>query len=259
MSPNKEDRPRLPRVQDEGWLVGKLLAHGRARYKADPEAAMSYFIRVQTLETEQGARRAREQAQEAARPVDGRTPYAAAPLQAGGVIERWGMDLERAIRESKSAVAVGKTIAAKIISREPLVSEDLPNSPRRGRTGYWNRWEVETVQFVAQRHRFARAVNENFRNARREGIEGGEALALYFIHQGAERLATARYPNPEDRQAFLARLKNFLDVSPERETVIAGAVRRIQARKAALASAEAAKAAASPPTDRELDREPLIR
>ncbi len=259
MSQNPKDgRPQLPRIQDEGWLVGKLLSHGRAPYKGDPEAAASYFIRLQTLETEQGAYRRRDQADQSARPIDGRTPGVAPSLHDGGIVERWGKDLERAIRESKSSVAVGKIVAVKIVSREPLLSDDIPTAAQRGKTGYWNRWEVETVQFVAQRHRFAHAVNQNYRNARREGIVGGEALGLYFIHHGAERLAAARYPNPEDRQAFLARLKNFLEVSPQREALIATAARRLNERKVARPSAPQQSTPADA-VDRDHDREPLTR
>jgi hypothetical protein len=224
-------RPSLPRVYDEGWLVGKLLDHGKAPYRHEPAAPQSYFVRIRMLETEQGAAAYRAHREQGERPVDGRTAHHVQSLHDGGVVERWGNDLERAIRDSRSRVQVGQTVAVKIVARNPLISATPADQGRREGPRYWNRWEVETVQYVAQRNRFAHAINENRRNARGDGVDGKEALAIYLIHEGAERLAAARYPNANDRKAFVDRVRNFLEVSPERERVIANAVARIQAHQ----------------------------
>ena len=220
----------LPRVYDEGWTVGKLIAHGKAYYPGNPQNELSYYIRLQALETEQGAWRRHTRADQATRPIDGHTPQLRRTAHDGGVIERWGRDLERAIRESKSHVEIGQIVAAKIIARESISSHRSTESKDAKKPAYWNRWEVERVQYVAQRNRFAHAVNENRRNARRDGVEGNEALALYLIQEGAERLAAVRYPNAQDRKAFVESVKNFLARSPERERLIADAVARIKAR-----------------------------
>jgi len=247
----------VPRVHD-GWIVGRLVAHGRANYKWDPQASMSYYVRLETSETEAGAQQRREHADQNARPIDGREPRRAPQGQAGGTRELWGADLGRAIRESRSGVDIGKIVAAKIVTRERLISDATSNPPKRGGTGYWNKWEVETVQFVAQRNRFARAVNENYRNARQDGVVGREALALYMIHEGARRLAEARYPNPEDRKAFIDGVKNFFEVSPERKALIARAVQRLNALKAAQSSS-ATKSRTSESPDHDPTPEPLTR
>lgn len=254
--PDKPNPP-LPRIHD-GWTVGKLAAHGRAHYQWDPNASMSYYIRLETRETEEGARQRREQADQNARPIDGREQRRAPQGQEGGLREIWGSDLARAIRESRSGVDIGKIVAAKIVSREPLVSDQFPNTPKRGNTGYWNRWEVETVQFVAQRNRFARAVNENYRNARNDGVVGREALALYLIHEGARRLAGERYPNAQDQKAFVERVKNFLEVVPQREALIARAVQKANALKAAR-QPDSAQKQTSDRSDRQRSQEPLTR
>jgi hypothetical protein len=258
--PNSPNKPKsnAPRVQDAGWIFGRLVAHGAAHYKWDPDASMSYYVRLDTLETEQGARQRREQADQAARPMDGRDQRPAPSVHDGGTREIWGADLARAIRESRSGVEVGKIVGAKIVSREPLLSDHFPTAPKRGATGYWNKWEVETVQFIAQRNRFARAVNENYRNARQDGVVGREALALYLIHEGARRLAAERYPNADDRKTFVDRVKSFFDVSPEREAVIARAVARVNALKAAKQSDPTQQRAAEA-RDRERPAEPLTR
>jgi hypothetical protein len=183
---------------------------------------------LETMETEQGAARRQAQEARAARPIDGRVTSPEPSSHDGGRIERWGKDIGRAIRDSKSRVQIGQIVAARILAAVPI---DHSN-PSRGAPAYWNRWEVETVQHVAQHARFARAVNENRRHAREDGVEGKEALALYLIHEGAERLAAARYPNAQDRAAFVERVRDFFAVSPDRVELIARAVEQLKVKTA---------------------------
>jgi hypothetical protein len=185
---------------------------------------------LETMETEQGAARRQAQEAAAAQPVDGRVSVPESSFHHGGEIERWGKDLGRAIRESKSRVQIGQIVAARILAAVPIES----NPQSRSTPTYWNRWEVETVQYVAQRTRFARAVNENRRHAREDGVEGKEALALYLIHEGAERLAAARYPHAQDRAAFVERVRDFFAVSPDRVELIARAVQQLKGKTANL-------------------------
>jgi hypothetical protein len=217
----------VPRIADDGWLVGKLVAHGKAPYPKDPEGKMSYFIQVRMLETEQGAASRRRHEEQAARPIDGRTSHRALSIHDGGLVERWGADLERAVRQSRSHVQIGQVIAAKIVDRRRIAPDPVTNEAR-----YKNTWQVETVQFVARQHRFARAINESRRNARQDGVEGPEALALYLIHEGAERLAAVRYVDAADREAFVTRVREFFAASPGRERLIAKTVERLKASKA---------------------------
>ena len=224
--PTKESS-YVPRISNDGWLVGVLVAHGKAPYRQDPEAKTSYFIQVRMLETEQGAASRRAHEEQHARPIDGRTPRRAPSIHDGGLVERWGADLERAIRQSRSHVEIGQVIAAKIVDRRRIPPEPGTNEPR-----YKNTWQVETVQHVARQHRFARAVNESRRNARQDGVEGPEALALYLIQEGAERLAAVRYVDAEERKAFVTRVREFFAASPVREQLIARAVERMKARTA---------------------------
>ena len=80
-------RERADRLYAGDWLGGRLLAHGKAPYRFEPDSRESYYVRLQT--------------------ADGRQVL-------------WGTDLERAIRESKSHAKVGDAVGVRILSREKL-------------------------------------------------------------------------------------------------------------------------------------------
>ncbi len=160
----------LPRIRDNDWVVGELLSPllMQANYRFDElSASPSYYVRLRTLETEQGARRRAQEADRAGREIDGREERRAWSPDDGGVRILWGTDLKRAIEESKSHVKVGQIVAARIVARERLYVESTTKTRgEASKNSYRNRWEVETPQFVAQRQKFARAVNENYQGAR---------------------------------------------------------------------------------------------
>jgi hypothetical protein len=232
--PSDSNPTPLPRVRDNDWIVGELLAHGEANYRFDELGSPSYYVRLRTLETEQGARQRAQEADRAGRESDGREERRPWSPDDGGVRILWGTDLKRAIEESKSHVKVGQIVAARIVARERLHFELKPRTHGEDpKKSYRNRWEVETPQFVAQRRKFARAVNESYQGARRRGIDDPESFALYLIHDGARRLAEQRFANVEDQQKFLSRVRNFFEASPEREGLIAKTVERINLQRAA--------------------------
>src|SRR5580700_2567459 len=135
----------LPRIRDNDWVVGELLAHGQANYRFDELASQSYYVRLRTLETEQGARRRAQEADRAGREIDGREERRPWSPDDGGVRILWGTDLKRAIEESKSRVKVGQIVAARIVARERLYFESNPKTRGEDRkNSYRNRWEVET-------------------------------------------------------------------------------------------------------------------
>ena len=212
-SPNSGVGP-LPRVRDNDWIVGELLSHGEANYRFEELGSRSYFVRLRTQETEEGARRRTEEADRRSPGIDGRDERRPVSPDDGGVRILWGSDLKRAIEESKSHVKVGQIVAARIVRRERLYLESHQKRPGGGEPRYRNRWEVETPPFVAQRQKFARAVNDSCQSGRRSGVDDPESIALYLIHDGAWRLAEQRFANAEDQQKFLSRVRNFFEASP---------------------------------------------
>jgi hypothetical protein len=238
----------LPRVRDGDWIVGEFLSHGKANFRFEELGSRSYFLRLRTQETEQGARRRTEESDRAGRPIDGRDERHPWSPDDGGVRILWGADLKRAIEESKSHVKVGQIVAARIVRRERLYLESKQKMSAGAQPMYRNRWEVETPQFVAQRQKFARAVNDSYQSARRSGVHDPESFALYLIHDGARRLAEERFANVEDQQKFLARVRNFFAASPEREALIAKTVARLKQQEAATHATRAAPQAREGPT-----------
>src|ERR1700683_2088866 len=170
-SPNSRAAP-LPRVRDNDWIVGELLSHGEANYRFEELGSRSYFVRLRTQETEDGARRRIEEADRLRAGSDGREDRRPRSPDDGGVRILWGSDLKRAIKESKSHVQVGQIVAARIVKREQLYLESHQNRAGAGEPTYRNRWEVETPQFVAQRQKFARAVNDSYQSGRGSGGGG---------------------------------------------------------------------------------------
>jgi hypothetical protein len=174
------------------------------------------------LETEEGARRRRE-ADDSARPLDGRSTQRGDTREDGGVATRWGTDLERAIKRSRSGVKIGQVVGVRLSGREPVYDKEsrvIPNV-------YRNLWEVETVQHINRRNIIARKMNEDFRAARQQGGTDPVARALYLIHAGAERLAPLWYPNADDQKRFIEGVHRALDRPVEREAVIASIARRL--------------------------------
>jgi hypothetical protein len=256
--PNASGSP--PRVYDSSWVVGTLLEHGPAHYQFDADNSMSYFVRLRTAETEQGARRRTQEADQEARPLDGRAPERRRTPDDGGVRVLWGADLKRAIEKSRSGVRVGQVVAVRVIGQERVqFAANSPVPPEKQQTAYKKRFEVERPQFVKRRVQFARRANETYQGARREGVDSPEAFALYLIHDGARRLAQIQYPDPADQQRFLARVRNFFEVSPDREAVIARAVANLGAKRTTTPTQRTKQSPQSDPAAEVPRREPPVR
>jgi hypothetical protein len=257
--PRSASRSPTPRVYDSSWVVGTLVEHGPANYLFDPENSKSYFVRLRTAETEQGARRRTQEAEQEERPLDGRTPERRQTPDNGGERVLWGADLKRAIERSKSGVMIGEVVGVRVVGTERIqFAADSRVPIQEQRSAYKKRFEVERPQFIRRRVQFARQANETYQGARRNGVEGPEAFALYLIHDGARRWAEIHYPDPADQQRFLARVRNFFEVSPDREAVIARAVANLNAR--GLSTPQRADPEKEPDTAlRQLNQTPRVR
>lgn len=180
-SPQSRDPASSPsRESDGATFSGRLVDHGAASYQHDTKQPMSYFVR---LETPKGDR------------------------------EVWGVDLERAMRESLTRPTMGDQVTVKGVGRKP-VTVLVERHDDDGRvigtaelTTHRNRWVVEHSDFLARRAEVAKL----FRNDSISPEEGtkrypelmGTYLQLQIAKSGAER----EIAEPSDRKRFVERAR----------------------------------------------------
>ena len=170
-------------------FVGRLVDHGRDTYRHDPREQSSYFVKLQT---------------------------------SNGEHEIWGVDLERALRESLSNARTGNDVTVRAVSRES-VTVSKREKDIEGRvigassvSTHRNEWLVERTEFLAGRESAART----FRDAKISPQEAvrkhpelqGSYLKLQAVKLGAER----DFKNPVDRERLLVRARVLIAQSIER-------------------------------------------
>lgn len=166
----------------EGRLAGRLIGHGAAPYKHDPQGRLSYFIKVRNQE---------------------------------GDHTLWGVDLERALVESRSRVQIGDVVAVENRGAQRVKLK----VPRRNSKGeligervietHRNHWLIETPAWFAQREAQAAALrdaNTPTQDLARHGELHSAAMALrlgeLFVEQNIE--------HTEDRTRVLQALRERL-------------------------------------------------
>jgi conjugative element/phage-associated large polyvalent protein len=192
-APERGDRPagqRSARTPDEqGPITGRLVDHGRANYMHNPKEPISYYVRIET---------------------------------ARGDREIWGVDLERAFRESLSRPTIGDEVVARSDGRDPVTVSAARRDPEGRILGkeeiatHRNRWIVERSDFLAERS----AAAQTFRDAAIKASEGvkvhpelqGSYLQLQAAKLGAER----DIRDPEDRERFVSRARAAIAAAIER-------------------------------------------
>jgi hypothetical protein len=182
-----ERRPAT--AEDLGPIVGRLVDHGRANYLHNPKDPMSYYVRV---ETDRGDR------------------------------EIWGVDLERAFRESLSRPTLGDQITVRAQGRDPVGVGTLERDNEGRIVGkqeiatHRNRWLVERNDFLAERA----AAAQVFRDAKvkaADAIEAHPELAgSYLLLQAAKLGAERDIRNPEDRTRFVVLARGMIAEAIER-------------------------------------------
>ncbi len=174
--------PAKPAEQGE-LIIGRLVDHGPAPYQHQPAQPMSYYVRI---ETEHGDR------------------------------EIWGVDLERAVRQSLITPGVGNEVGLRAVGREPVtvIAPRLDPSGRevgRDELGvHRNTWILETKAFLDRRFKMA----DTFRNASISAAEAvkqfpeleGSYLQLQMARVGVEQRITSR----EAREQFVDHLRAHL-------------------------------------------------
>jgi putative DNA primase/helicase len=179
-SRNSGDPTRQGR--EGGLLTGKLVDHGRATYRHDPREPMSYFVEI---ETSRGDR----------------------------VI--WGVDLERAMKESLSRPQIGDEVGLRAV-RQDVVKVRAHERDTEGKivaekdlNTHRNRWIVEKRAFFEARAEAARTLR-NTAVEPKQAVKRHPELVGTYLQLHAAELAAKQFRDPEDQQRFVAQVRSAL-------------------------------------------------
>jgi putative DNA primase/helicase len=175
--------PEAARARGDQLRVGRLVDHGRASYRHDPNEPMSYFAKI---ETERGERTV------------------------------WGVDLERAFKESLTKPKLGDEVGLSAFRQEAVTVKTLKKDASGALVGehelhtHRNRWIVEKREFFEARAQAADAVRNPSIGAREAVKERPELAGTYLYLRGAEEIARRRIRDPEDQRRFVATVRGAL-------------------------------------------------
>lgn len=176
------------RDRSEALLTGKLVDQGRAPYRHDMKEPMSYYVKI---ETPQGDRTI------------------------------WGVDLERAMKESLSQPVAGDAVGLRAIRQEPVKVK----AAQRDRDGkevgqteletHRNRWIVEKQGFFEERAEAARTLRDASIDPKQGGRQHPE-LAGSYVQVRAAELASKQIRDPQDQKRFVEKVREALAASVAR-------------------------------------------
>lgn len=173
----------MARQRDQSLIVGRLIEHGRAHYQFRAREDVSYFVK---LLTQRGER------------------------------VLWGKDLERAITKSETQPQSGDLIGARRVGRDAVtvMARQRDTAGRivseSAQLAHRTRWVVEKVAFFAERARLARRVRDEQADAHRSVKKHPELMSTFLTLRGAKEIAQRRIDNPEDRERFVALVREAI-------------------------------------------------
>lgn len=178
----RAEEPPAPRERQRTLQVGRLVDHGAAPYLHDPHNDMSYFIRIETPSGER---------------------------------EVWGVDLQRALRESLTRPQMGDEIGLRAL-RQDAVKVSRREYDAEGRMvgekplgAHRNAWIVEKRDFFRERAQASRVLRDPSVDRQAAVKDHPELLGTYLQLHAAE-LAAKTLRNPEDQRRFVASVRTAL-------------------------------------------------
>ncbi len=181
-SPEREHGTVAGSAKREALITGRLVDHGQAHYRHDPQRPMSYFVRIDTPRGER---------------------------------EIWGVDLERAFRESLTRPKIGDVVGLRAVGKEPVTVKSPERDARgdvvgeRERLTHRNRWIIERREFFASRAQAARTLRDEAIDPH-EAVKQHPELAGTYLQLRAAELAARRIRDPEDQRTFVATVRRAL-------------------------------------------------
>lgn len=177
--------PAAPRSRPGRIITGRLEAHGRANYQFEAKGSPSYYVKM---------------------------------VSSRGAETLWGVDLERAIQQSKTQPAIGSVIGVQRLGSELVTLP--PSGAGRPRTARRARWIVESVTYFAESIERARRDREAQLADEKALRDRPELRSAFVSLPVAEKFAEQRIPDPRDRKLFVERVKAVMALSARQGTPI---------------------------------------
>lgn len=177
-----------PSTRSKGLLAGTLVEHGPAPYRHDLKQPQSYYVKVET---------------------------------AMGDRTVWGVDLERAMKESLSRPALGDRVAVRSLRQEPVTVKTPVRDAEGAVIGqkdlstHRNRWIVEKQSFLEERARAAQTLRDASIDPKTGGRKHPELAGSYLQVRAAE-LAALQLRDPQDQKRFVEKVREALAASVAR-------------------------------------------
>jgi hypothetical protein len=170
------------KARQDRLYLGVLIDHGSAPYKHDDKNSVSYFVRLETAEGER---------------------------------ELWGIDLQRALKESASRPQLGDEIGVRAVRRD-AVKIRVPNLDADGKVigemqveKQRTAWIIESQAFFKARSEVA-ATLENPRVDQQQAVKRHPELVGTYLQMHAAELAAKAIWDPEDQRRFVALVRASL-------------------------------------------------
>jgi putative DNA primase/helicase len=164
-----------------GLVTGRLVDHGPAPYRQDPHEPMSYFVK---LETGRGDRTI------------------------------WGVDLERAFRQSLTQPQVGDEVGLRSVRQESVKvhtqkRDEAGELIERDLATHRNRWILEKSPFFEAREDAARTVLDTSIDPK-QAVKNHPDLVGTYLQVRAAELAAKQFRDPQDRERFVQQVRSAL-------------------------------------------------
>jgi putative DNA primase/helicase len=186
-------------------ITGSLIAAGAAPYQFDPKEKPSYYLKIQT---ERGER----------------------------VV--WGVDLERALAQSKTQVQVGDEVALENQGSKPVVVKVAERDRagkvvgEKGISTHRNTWVVEKPSYFDERAEKAAAFRNGERAKEELVVQYPDLTNAIATMRLGELFAEKLIDRPEDRERLVSALRETLARSLERgDTIQAPKIKEDAVRK----------------------------
>jgi putative DNA primase/helicase len=183
--------------------AGRLIDHGVANYRHDARADLSYFVKIDTPDGERTL---------------------------------WGKDLERALGQSLSRAKPGDEVVVRQLGAKPVTvirpvrDEDGRIVERTQVQTHLNRWSVERADFLKERAQVAQIVRDPSIDAKTGAAKRPELAGTYTELHAAKLIAQELFAHLDDRERFIARVREAIADEIERGEPLSAPRIRTQTR-----------------------------